>query len=119
MDRDAVRRRLLDDRDRLLKEISELDAELGESLHDSSEESMYDQHMAETAAITLEREMELSLEENARASMAQLDRALKKLENGSYGICDRCGERIADERLQAAPSATLCIQCKRIDERKL
>jgi DnaK suppressor protein len=74
--------------------------------------------LAETAAITLEREMELSLEENARASIAQLDRALKKLEDGSYGICDRCGQSIAEQRLETAPDSTLCIGCRRVEERK-
>lgn len=118
MDCSVLKQRLLDERDRLLKEIGELDADLAESLRDSSEESMYDQHSAETAAITLEREMELSLEENARASIDQLDRALKKLDNGSYGICDRCGQAIAEQRLQIAPDATLCIGCKRVEERK-
>jgi DnaK suppressor protein len=118
LDCDALRKRLLDERDRLLKEIGELDADLAESLHDASEESTYDQHLAETAAITLEREMELSLEENARASIAQLDRALKKLEDGSYGICDRCGQSIAEQRLETAPDSTLCIGCRRVEERK-
>jgi DnaK suppressor protein len=118
MDREALRQRLLQERRRLELEISELDADLSESLEESSEESPYDQHMAETAGVTLDREIDLSLEENTLASIAQIDRALGKLENGSYGSCDRCGKPIGDERLDAAPFATLCIDCKRIEERK-
>jgi DnaK suppressor protein len=117
MDRETLRQRLLLERERLEHEIAELDADLSESLEDSSEESPYDQHMAETAAVTLDREIDLTLQENALASVAQIDRALAKLENGSYGKCDKCGKLIGEDRLQAAPFATLCIDCKRLEER--
>ena len=99
------------------REITELDAELSESLEDSSEESPYDQHMAETAAVTLDREIDLTLEENARSTIAQIDRALQKIENGTYGYCDKCGKEIGEERLIVAPFASLCIDCKRLEER--
>ena len=118
MDREALRQRLLQERRRLELEISELDADLSESLEESSEESPYDQHMAETAGVTLDREIDLSLEENTLVSIAQIDRALAKLENGKYGVCDRCGKPIGAERLDVAPFVTLCIECKRIEERK-
>jgi DnaK suppressor protein len=117
VDREALRRRLLEERERLTREISELDADLSESLEDSSEESPYDQHMAETAAVTLDREIDLTLQENARAGLAQIDRALHKLENGSYGLCDKCGKPIGEGRLLIAPFATLCVDCKRLEER--
>lgn len=119
MDHEALRLRLLQERDRLEAEIRELDADLSESLEDASEESPYDQHMAETAAVTLDREIDLSLEENALASIAQIDRALGNLENGTYGVCDHCGKPIGEERLRVAPFATLCIDCKRLEERNL
>src|SRR5512136_3077437 len=102
MDREALRQRLVDERARLEREIAELDADLSESLEDSSEESPYDQHMAETAGVTLDREIDLTLEENARAAIAQIDRALTKLENGNYGSCDKCGMPISEERLKVA-----------------
>jgi len=117
MDREALRERLLQERARLVSEIDELEADLSESLEDSSEESPYDQHMAETAAVTLDREIDLSLEENLHASIGQIDRALHKLDNGSYGCCDTCGAAIPSGRLEAAPFATLCIDCKRQEER--
>ena len=116
-DRKALRERLLQERERLSREIADLDADLSKSLEDSSEESPYDQHMAETAAVTLDREVDLTLEENARAAMTQIDRALAKLENGSYGHCDKCGRAIGDARLEIAPFATLCVDCKRLEER--
>jgi DnaK suppressor protein len=116
-DRETLRQELIAERERLIREIEELDADLSESLEDSSEESPYDQHLAETAAVTLDREIDLTLEENARARIAQIDRALSKLDNGSYGRCDKCGKDIGEDRLKIAPFATLCIECKRREER--
>jgi DnaK suppressor protein len=117
VDREALKARLLEERERLSREIAELDADLSESLEDSSEESPYDQHMAETAAVTLDREIDLTLQETARAALMQTDRALAKLDNGSYGRCDKCGGPIGDARLEIAPFATLCLDCKRLEER--
>jgi DnaK suppressor protein len=117
MDRQTLKEALIAERERLSREIADLDADLSESLEDSSEESPYDQHMAETAGVTLDREIDLTLEENARAVIAQIDRALDKLENGSYGTCDKCEQPIGEERLKFAPFATLCIDCKRREER--
>ena len=117
MDRRALKRRLLEERERVSREIAELDADLAESLEDMSGESPYDQHMAETAAVTLDREIDLTLQGNARGMLAQIERALEKLENGSYGKCDKCGKPIGKGRLEIAPFATLCVDCKRLEER--
>ena len=113
----AIKQRLLEERERVLKEIAELDADLSKSLEDTSGESPYDQHMAETAAATLDREIDLTLQENARATLAKIDRALHKLEDGTYGQCDKCGKPIGEGRLEIAPYATLCVDCKRLEER--
>ncbi|MFH1833958.1 MAG: TraR/DksA family transcriptional regulator [bacterium] len=117
MDLDALRLQLVGERERLQREVADLDADLSQSLEDSSEESPYDQHMAETAGVTLDREIDLTLEENAQASIAQIDRALSKIESGTYGRCEKCEKPIGDGRLRVAPSATLCIECKRLEER--
>jgi DnaK suppressor protein len=116
---EALKQQLLQERERLITEIDELDADLSESLEDSSEESPYDQHMAETAAVTLDREIDLTLEDNARSALSQIDRALLKLESGTYGSCDKCGKSIGEGRLLVAPFATLCVDCKRLEERNL
>ena len=116
VDREALNKRLLAERERLNRELAGLDADLAESLEESSEESPYDQHMAETATVTLDREMELTLQGSARAALAQIDRALVKMENGTYGLCDACGRPIGEGRLSIAPHATLCVDCKRRDE---
>ncbi len=117
MDREDARLRLMEERVRLEKEVEVFEDELGVSLEDASEESIYDQHMAETAAVTLDREIDLTLEENARAALEKVDRALTKLDEGSYGVCDSCKGAISEERLRASPSASLCIDCKRREER--
>ncbi len=117
MDLEVLRERLLEEQERLRREIAELDADLSESLEESSEESPYDQHMAETAAVTLDREIDLTLQHNARAALVQIDRAFHKLDSGTYGLCDKCGQAIGEGRLTIAPFATLCVACKRLEER--
>lgn len=117
MDLEVHKQRLIDELGRLRHEIAELDAYLSKSLEDSSEESPYDQHMAETAAVTLDREIDLTLLDNARSTLAQIEHALGKLEVGTYGLCDTCGKPINEERLLIAPFATLCVDCKRLEER--
>jgi DnaK suppressor protein len=118
MDQRVVKLHLSEERARLEREIETLEAELAQSLEDASEESPYDQHMAETAAATLDREIVLTLEGNAQAAIAHIDRAMQKLDDGSYGRCDRCGLPIGEDRLRAAPFANLCIECKRREERR-
>lgn len=117
MDHEEVRAQLLRHRERLQREIQGFEEELGEWLAEASDESAYDQHMAETAAVTLDREIELTLEENARGTLALIDRALHKLDEGTYGSCDKCGVEIGAERLEVTPWASLCISCKRQEER--
>ncbi|MBU2603533.1 MAG: TraR/DksA family transcriptional regulator [Actinobacteria bacterium] len=119
MDDDKTRTKLLQERDRLLREIDELEDGLAVSLADTSEESPYDQHMAEAAAFTQERQMDLTLEENARHGLARVERALKKLDDGSYGVCDACAKAIGHGRLNIAPDASLCIDCQRLTEKGL
>jgi len=119
MDSRHVRRRLLEEQERLLREIDSLEEDLSEPPAEASEENHHRSHMAEAAAFTLDRQMELTLEENARHALDRIDRALEKLENGTYGICDSCGNRIDAGRLKAAPDAGLCIDCQRTEDRGL
>jgi DnaK suppressor protein len=117
MDQEKVRQRLDSERDRVSREIAEFRADLSVSLEDSTEENAYDQHMADSATPMLNREIDVSLEENARSVLAQIDRALEKLDEGTYGTCDRCGKPIGEERLEVMPYASLCVDCKRLLER--
>ncbi len=66
----------------------------------------------EEATETLELEKRLTLEKRIRAQLAEIEHALHKFENGSYGLCDICGQPIDPARLEALPQASLCLSCK-------
>lgn len=70
-----------------------------------------DEHDPEGATIAFERAQVSSLLEQARGHLADLDRALGRLSDGSYGRCESCGQPIAAERLAARPAAATCIRC--------
>ena len=76
-----------------------------------------DQHIADHASDMLDRELDVTLEENAAGIVREIDAALARLADGSYGRCTRCGEEIPAERLDAVPYATLCVSCRRDEER--
>jgi len=77
-----------------------------------------DDHIADTASDTLMRELDEGLEENAEHLLVKIEGALKRIEDGTYGICTNCGKQIPEERLEARPWATLCIDCQRDRERR-
>ena len=64
------------------------------------------------------REQEITLANNLRERMGQVERALDRLDDGQYGWCEKCGNAIPVERLAAFPSATLCVSCKQLEERR-
>jgi DnaK suppressor protein len=72
---------------------------------------------ADTASFTFERELDEGLEEGAQLALRQIDLALARLDEGTYGTCERCGQEILRERLVARPSATLCIDDQRLKDR--
>jgi RNA polymerase-binding transcription factor len=76
-----------------------------------------DQHLADHATEMVDREVDESLEENAEQIVYEIDRALTKIDDGTYGQCSRCGQWIPAERLDAVPYATLCVSCKQLEER--
>ena len=77
-----------------------------------------DQHLADHASEMVDRELDESLEENAEVLVRDIDRALQKIDEGTYGKCERCGRDIPEERLAAVPYATLCVTCKQLEERE-
>ena len=116
---DVVRFRdlLLDERQKVLDAIEYLHKENSGSLKDETEEATVDNHLADTATVTLDREIDYTLEENSEQVLKAIDRALAKIETGTFGICETCGQPIAEERLMAIPYATQCIDCRRREER--
>jgi RNA polymerase-binding protein DksA len=87
------------------------------SLEDETEEETYDNHLADVATATYMRELDYTLEGNVEHVLAEIDAALGRIDEGTYGTCVRCRSTIAEERLEAMPYATMCIECKRLDER--
>jgi DnaK suppressor protein len=119
IDTDRFRTMLVEERQRVADAISYLHEETPGSLEDETEEIMgADNHLAETASATLDREIDYTLEENSEHVLAEIDSALARIEAGTYGICRTCGQAISEERLEAIPYATQCIECKRREERR-
>jgi DnaK suppressor protein len=108
---------LSEERQRVLNAIEYLQGENSGSLRDEAEDSTLDNHLADTATVTLDREIDYTLEENSEHVLKEIDRALAKIEAGTFGVCENCGQPIAEERLLAIPYATQCIDCKRREER--
>ena len=116
VDTGRFRARLEDERGRVLGALENLRSENSGSMDDEVDESHQDNHLAETASVTLDRELDYSLEEHEARVLEAIDAALKRIDEGTYGDCERCGQAIEPERLEALPWATLCIEDKRREE---
>ena len=105
-------------RERLFTEKAELESQLATleentfaaSQSDMSGEVAFDDETADAGTATFERERDLSIENNIRDLLAKIDRALKRMDAGTYGICDRCGKPIEKARVKALPYVDLCIK---------
>lgn len=106
-------KRLLAEKARVESQLRSLEAQdEGASQQDETGElSGYDQHPADVATLTFEREKDLALEDSLKGELEQIEMALAKIEAGTYGACDRCKKPIDERRLEVLPYATLCITC--------
>lgn len=114
MESDLARRNLQAEHHRL---AGVRDSVENDHLHDESEDEssselshMVLQHPADIASDAFEREKDFSILDQVQAELADVERALERLDQGTYGTCDACGERIADERLAAVPATRFCVQ---------
>ena len=80
--------------------------------------SGYAFHMADMATDNFDREFSLDIASTEQAILNRIDEALKKIEEGTYGICENCTKPISFKRLKAVPYAKLCIKCKEDEEKK-
>jgi RNA polymerase-binding protein DksA len=117
LDLERYRRVLEGERDRLLHAAQAVhhDGSLLEETGDLAIGS--GDHIADSATETYMRELDEGLEETAEHVLVEIDAALVRIENGTYGVCSACGGPIGEERLEAVPYATLCIEDKRALER--
>ena len=115
IDTDRFRDELLEERRRVEHALATLRDEHPGSLDEEVEEiaATSDNHLAETATATLGREIDYTLGDNAEQVLFGIDAALKRIDEGTYGTCTSCACEIPRERLEAAPWASLCIDCKR------
>jgi DnaK suppressor protein len=117
-ERKGYRKSLLEERERLSAALEYLHAENpGAEEEQAIELSSLEEHLAEAGSVTLEREIDYSLEEVVNERLTAISAALERIEQGNFGVCVSCGEPIAPERLTALPWASLCIDCKRREER--
>jgi RNA polymerase-binding protein DksA len=108
---------LLEERGRVSAAIEDLHESNSGSLEDETEEETYDNHLADSATATLNREIDYTLEENSERVLAAIEGALGRIADGTFGKCVRCGKSIDEERLEVIPYATRCIDCQRLAER--
>jgi DnaK suppressor protein len=103
-------------RKQLEADIAQSESEIAERLGDAVGDAGDDQ--ADAGAKTFQREHALALTQNARDLLELSQRALARLDDGTFGVCQSCGEPIGKARLQAFPRATLCLACKQREERR-
>ncbi|MCS7198735.1 MAG: RNA polymerase-binding protein DksA [Caldimicrobium sp.] len=101
---------LLKRREEILREVAETIKDLEEGAENLPD--AVDQAARETTLV-----LDLRLRDRDQKLLKKIDKALQKIEEGTYGICEACGAEIGEKRLMARPEATLCIDCKRAQER--
>lgn len=112
MENDEVRVRLDEERARLegIRDGYDEEGLTSESESENlAELSTADQHQADIGTETFERERDLSILEQVEAELADVEHALRRLDEGTYGTCEACGHPIGDERLEALPAARFCL----------
>ncbi len=109
----SIRQELEQERASLLEKVVDLDAEADVN---NWREGGFDDDPADAGSASFERETAQSLSNHARRLLTEIDDALRRLDDGTYGVCERCGERIEFERLEAIAYARMCMDCKRRDE---
>jgi RNA polymerase-binding transcription factor DksA len=111
---------------RLQEELTELQAQLSTleedtfaaTQSDSSGDVGLDDESADAGSATFEREKDLSIEQNVRDLIQKIERARKRIADGTYGLCDRCGKPIEKARIKALPYVDLCIKDAQAQSRR-
>ena len=116
--RDKFKQLLQVKREALLKELEYLeDASLKSTITESTGDiTAYSYHMADQGTDAMEREKAFHFASREGRFLYHLDQALRRIEDGTYGVCEECGTLIPEDRLEAVPHARLCINCKTTDD---
>lgn len=110
---------LLQERAKTESRISEMEEKsLNTTIKESTGELVDydDNHPGDEGTATFQRSMDLGLLSDMKDHLSNVDHALRRIDEGTYGICEGCGRPIPEERLKAIPSAVLCVDCKLEDE---
>lgn len=116
----VFRERLVTLRSRLRGDVSRMaDATLKKSRTEGNGDlSSMPIHMADVGSDNFEQEFTLSLMENEGATLGNIEAALERIEDGTYGFCEECGVKIPKKRLEAIPYATMCVKCASAQEER-
>ena len=112
----TMRSALAKELERLRADLAKVESEMDSLIKDGGEGAGDDQ--ADAGNKTFEREHEMSLLINARDMVVQTERAIDRIDNKTYGVCEVCGNQIGKARLEVFPRATLCMICKQKEERR-
>ncbi|HKE53958.1 MAG TPA: TraR/DksA C4-type zinc finger protein [Actinomycetota bacterium] len=116
---DELRQRLEAERAELQEQLTTIEeTQFATSQSDISGEVSFDEENADAGTFTFERERDLSIENNVRDLLGKIDRALSRMDEGTYGTCSRCGRPIEKARLKALPYADLCIKDAQAQSRR-
>jgi RNA polymerase-binding transcription factor DksA len=114
-----LRQKLIDERDQQLRQAEELQAEADDLAQERDPgDTQFDEESGEGDTVNVERERDLLLSASARQIVDAIDRALKRMDAGTYGVCVPAGRRLSVERLEAIPYAEECVDCKARAERR-
>jgi DnaK suppressor protein len=116
---DDLRQRLLTEQEELQDQLTTIEEQsFANSQSDISGEVSFDEENADAGTFTFERERDLSIENNVRDLLGKISRALARMDDGTYGICSRCGKSIEKARLKALPYVELCIKDAQAQSRR-
>lgn len=109
---ERFRKRLEEEKERLEEVVADYERDLEEArLTESSSDRSPDPGNAEASSMKLEYAKELSIEQNTLDLLSKANRALERVDAGTYGLCESCGQAIPVERLDVLPYSTLCVEC--------
>lgn len=106
---EELKSKLLEEKNKLSDEVKLLDGGNSEVAHPE-----YGSDEEENAAEVAEYETNLSIEQGLKKSLRDVQGALKRIEEGTYGLCKYCGKAIPEERLKARPTSSSCVTCKKV-----
>ncbi|OGR16450.1 MAG: RNA polymerase-binding protein DksA [Desulfobacterales bacterium GWB2_56_26] len=103
-------------RTQLLQKKQEIMADAGKTMTEMTDQTTNVPDPNDRATLESGRSFELRIRDRERKLLSKIDEAIARIDDGSYGICEDCGEEIGLKRLEARPVTTLCIDCKTLQE---